>query len=970
MVERMLLSASSNEENINVSAYSSSMGPFLAIVVFVMIFYYAEAGTPIHTYVTVFMCYYSAFMFLLLIPADTGSTVFFRRGDLSEDEGDKNYDDMIALLRPQYATYYIVITILSNSVLLFQEYYNTDGYFSFLSRCRSVLRRMGFEYSIYAAVGIIIFSILVANGADADALVLTLILLSNTVNLFLLMFILGFGMIGFPMSMWNKSDMNKVLSTVQNSAAAQFQAVNDLMLDHSKSVADLRKTHDRLASMQSAPELLEVADAMLAKCPDEFRSSTLGKPALDKDGQITLDTLAQLNTRLKQHRLDYQLAQSKLDTTKLEAYRAEDVIKCLDDIRELKESGGGELPDKRIYWSINKTYSTSLEFRWWTEWRSMYYKFLSVLFAILSIFGYLGIIGSFKGSEEEVSVYYSATHDENASAAGIAIFVLLTLGYVAAVTSWALFQFRFSGIMEMVPYRTTSTSLSFNARMIGRLAPPLAFFYLGWIYENGIRQGSWLKNEGTPPITMTLAFVRFYKIDVLPLIGDFTLTFPVFLLITSVLVLFNIFNRIMIWLRLPNCQFGDAIVTEEKLREGKRQIERHRKLMERAARRYSFKNLLRGATDSGEDEPTTNFFQRLYRWMFRRWFDSRTDDSAGNDLGKSLFPQQDTPPAAPVKMAGMLEKSSKKLSDRWQNKFFLLSGDEVGYLVFWKSEKDSRIKSEEGSLDLEDATDFIVNENGSTRKGANLKMEIQFASSEPVLLRFPSEEDAARWKEALKKWKDYKLELREYKASRPISERGAREGETSSPMAAAGARVPRGRISITEVEDYENAQDEKALNAHLDLNASLADIDIGDFGNLDAVVAAGSSTAVVRHDSVVSTSSDVAPAQLEGWLEQKQATGMTAFKKRFCVVSADDGAFLVYDNKTAFEKGQNLILSIDIHAMDIKSLPNGKGISDGSRFCISDGTHSEEFKVPPIERSKGWVEELERWNDYLLMRLV
>jgi hypothetical protein len=40
--------------------------------------------------------------------------------------------------------------------------------------------------------------------------------------------------------------------------------------------------------------------------------------------------------------------------------------------------------------------------------------------------------------------------------------------------------------MELVPRRTTPESLSFNVRMCARLAAPLAFFYLGWISENGM----------------------------------------------------------------------------------------------------------------------------------------------------------------------------------------------------------------------------------------------------------------------------------------------------------------------------------------------------------------------------------------------------------------------------------------------------------------------------------------------------
>ena len=39
--------------------------------------------------------------------------------------------------------------------------------------------------------------------------------------------------------------------------------------------------------------------------------------------------------------------------------------------------------------------------------------------------------------------------------------------------------------MVMCQGQTTPEALSFNVRMCVRLAAPLAFFYLGWISENG-----------------------------------------------------------------------------------------------------------------------------------------------------------------------------------------------------------------------------------------------------------------------------------------------------------------------------------------------------------------------------------------------------------------------------------------------------------------------------------------------------
>jgi hypothetical protein len=78
------------------------------------------------------------------------------------------------------------------------------------------------------------------------------------------------------------------------------------------------------------------------------------------------------------------------------------------------------------------------------------------------------------------------------------LFILFSLGYATYVSFWALFQIRLAGFMELVPFKTTPESLSFNVRMVARLSAPLAFFYLGWIAENGLDDGSWAFNSAPP----------------------------------------------------------------------------------------------------------------------------------------------------------------------------------------------------------------------------------------------------------------------------------------------------------------------------------------------------------------------------------------------------------------------------------------------------------------------------------------
>lgn len=241
--------------------------------------------------------------------------------------------------------------------------------------------------------------------------------------------------------------------------------------------------------------------------------------------------------------------------------------------------------------------------------------------------------------------------------------------------------------MELVPYKTTPESLSFNVRMVARLSAPLAFFYLGWLSENGIKDGPWTANEApsittyrnvsvpiisnstiavnttaspsasppalgtgspsfvpllshapssaptsypshapsasptytpstsfTPSIvnstyfptysptylptnitvshnkTITVAttidgglpmpscFSHFYQLQaVSELKSTFGTFFPVLLFCVMFLISTNVLNHILVLLKADYLQFGAEIVTEAQLKEGRRQLERHKR---------------------------------------------------------------------------------------------------------------------------------------------------------------------------------------------------------------------------------------------------------------------------------------------------------------------------------------------------------------------------------------------------------
>lgn len=332
-------------------------------------------------------------------------------------------------------------------------------------------------------------------------------------------------------------------------------------------------------------------DDLFTDCPTGFTSATMGKVAVgDKTNKVTVDSLAALRRRVFVLRNAYYMAHGKVEATKVYAYHLEDII-------EARNSGR-----KTIKWSFAPE-STEREYMFYVYYKPILYRVAAVLCAVLSIFSYLGVIGSMSGVSRDVSIYGIAVHSNQTSGAGILVFVLITLGYAAYVTMWALFQMRIANMMELLPNQhTTANSLSVNSRACVRLATPLAFFYLGWIYENGVKEGAWEDSSITKTDDasgesstdkLVTAFSKFYQIQVIPIMGDsFNTFFPIVMFCVSALVLLNLINRVLVFMKLENLQFGAgvlyyfriflmhlAILTDEQLREGKRQLTRHKRTM-------------------------------------------------------------------------------------------------------------------------------------------------------------------------------------------------------------------------------------------------------------------------------------------------------------------------------------------------------------------------------------------------------
>ena len=162
-------------------------------------------------------------------------------------------------------------------------------------------------------------------------------------------------------------------------------------------------------------------------------------------------------------------------------------------------------------------------------------RITSVMLWVMSFAILMAYIAVMVGYDSGLSFFTFVTHRPGAHVGGITVFTLLTLGYFAFIMFWSLMQMRLAGEIELIAYETTPYSLSFNARMCARLAPPMVFTYFGLIYENGIENGEWLKDTNGKVLNTAFSAL-FGEIAVIPVLGGkFNTFFPIIILVLAVL---------------------------------------------------------------------------------------------------------------------------------------------------------------------------------------------------------------------------------------------------------------------------------------------------------------------------------------------------------------------------------------------------------------------------------------------------
>lgn len=678
---------------------------------------YAEADFPRHTYLTLYVAFFSSFTMFGLIPLDVGSSV--RDRDASAQDGSHSrYKDDTSLLHDIYFAFYVILLIWTNVVLAMQEYYNTDGYFTPGTRGRSSFRRWANDTVPAIVIGLILLGVLIGMKevpSSAVGLKTTLVTMTTLIFETILMFLLGYGYIELPKSLWKQGSTEAMLLKMQAKAATDFVAFQAAQMDCQKQASSVLKTKEKVGS-GGEPQVQEALAIMLAECPQEFKSARMGDVAADKAGKVTIDTLAALRTRLNITKAAYRMAQARLENTQMGAYICEDLVDAKNRNNRRHDRFDGQ---RVIKWQLRGCDSTENEYRWLLLRRPLLCRFSAVVLGLLSFFCIIGAICSIKGVPRPSSPFFAIVHAPTNRRGGIMFFVALTFGYTVVVALWALLQLKSLGF-ELVKGRTTPYSLSAFFRMVASLAFPLTFFYLGWVGENGIDKdgndpwmyfsvprnvtfattrkisvpaGLYYTNEThyvpkshhnvtvqiphnrtesvvvpsmswtSVPDYMPAAFAKFY---ILPASTHtaFGTIYPAALIIFLLLFITQAYNRLMVCFKMPAYQFGDPVVTKEQLDEGNKNLNKYRKIAQRTVQRHE---AAKKRAEKDANRSIRLFGCLIWRRETLKEMEDRLDRKARKEERKNRPPSSGTGSESPKSSEELMLEQGQEMQRRLEN---------------------------------------------------------------------------------------------------------------------------------------------------------------------------------------------------------------------------------------------------------------------------------------------------------------
>ncbi|CAD6195256.1 unnamed protein product [Caenorhabditis auriculariae] len=438
--------------------------------------------------ISTFLGWFFSFIIIFVLPRDVSITFY----EKCEIERERTFNASGTVLVCELPGGYVKDNVLLNLwrvvywtaqlltwiVLPLLQSYATAGDFTKIGKIKAAVYNNALYYGVYAVffVSLVIYALLKGVAINAEHMKVILVSASNTWGLFLLVVLLGYGLVELPRSLWYTGRrtfrLNKVYFDIEKLSSDKSEAEENF-----KDV--YRKARAVLNSLKSEHEHLEKAQKILSTFPDNvvFELFPARNATEFISSNVEVKVVGSESYLIRLHKKAIQATQAHQRT--IAQWR-----NLIDHALFLENVLKAETTGTSLHLNSNCLIPTSLRRLWFVVLQRPVSKVCGVLLAGMTFFILLSectfFLVSPTLSPAALLTDYAAQRFHYKYTQIVAMAIIF---YLCACAYFTIFRLKIYRYYHLDPHRNTdANSLLFSAILLCRLTPPICLNFLGMIH--------------------------------------------------------------------------------------------------------------------------------------------------------------------------------------------------------------------------------------------------------------------------------------------------------------------------------------------------------------------------------------------------------------------------------------------------------------------------------------------------------
>ncbi|KAF2984654.1 hypothetical protein EK904_012575, partial [Melospiza melodia maxima] len=474
------------------------------------------------------LAWYLCFLIVFILPLDVSTTIYNRcklAVNSSPAESNGSY-----------------VTLAPRILLPFMQSYARSGGFSITGKIKTALIENAIYYGTYLLIfGAFLIYVAVNPNFNLqwNQLQTIGIAAANTWGLFLLVLLLGYGLVEIPRSHWNGAKRGYLLMKTYFKAAKLMTEKADAEENLEDIMEEVRKVSE---SIKYNHPLRKCVDTILKKCPTEYQER-MGRNMDDyedfderQNSYPSEKSLAKLHKQVIYSVQRHRRTQVQWQILLEQAFYLEDVAKNESSAtRQFVHTFHSQEPENKI---IQYFYTPTVEWYWECLLRPWFYRVLAVVLATFSVI----VVWSectFFSTKPVLSLFavFIQLAEKTYNYIYIEMACFLTIFFLSICVYSTVFRIRVFNYYYLASHHQTDAySLLFSGMLFCRLTPPLCLNFLGLTHMDAT-----ISHKNTQPTAYTSIMG---SMRVLSFIADgFYIYYPMLVVILCIATYFSLGTR-------------------------------------------------------------------------------------------------------------------------------------------------------------------------------------------------------------------------------------------------------------------------------------------------------------------------------------------------------------------------------------------------------------------------------------------